>query len=49
MSVATGFNFNYESTIKQIKYDLEDKKTENISAYFDTAASQIDKCNEGII
>lgn len=45
ISVVSGFNFSYDPSVKQIKYNLEDKKTENISAYFDMAALQIDKCS----
>lgn len=42
--MASGFSFAYDPSIKQIKYNLEDKKSENISVYFDMAAFQIDKC-----
>ena len=48
LTVANGFRMNYDSSIKHLRYDLEDKKTENISAYFDMAAFQIDKCKIGV-
>lgn len=44
MTAASGFNLGYDSSIKHLRYNLEDRKSENISAYFDMAAYQIDKC-----
>ena len=41
--MAKGFNLHYDPTFKHIVYHLEDKKQENISAYFDMAAFQIEK------
>jgi hypothetical protein len=43
MTVASGFSFAYDPSIRHIKYDLLDKKTENISPYFDIAAFQLEK------
>lgn len=43
ITAATGFNFKYDPSIRQIKYDLKDKNSEKISDYFDMAAYQIDK------
>lgn len=43
MTVASGFSINYRAGIKHIRYDLEDRKNENIGAHFDTAAAQIDR------
>jgi hypothetical protein len=33
--VASGFNLSYDSSIINIRYDLQDNKNENIGAYFD--------------
>lgn len=43
ITAAAGFKFKYDSSIKHLTYHLEDKKSENIAAYFDMAAFQIDK------
>jgi hypothetical protein len=45
ITVASGLNLSYDSSIKHINYDLLDCKTENISAYFDMAGFQIEKRN----
>lgn len=44
ITAATGFNSTYDTSVKHIRYELQDKKTENINTYFDMAAFQIDKC-----
>jgi hypothetical protein len=36
-------SFQLEGGLKHIRYDLEDKKTEKISNFFDTAAMEIDR------
>ena len=43
ITVASGFSFNYPAGVKHIRYDLEDRKSENIGAHFDAAAAQIDR------
>jgi hypothetical protein len=43
MTAAAGFYLGYDPSIRHLTYDLQDRKTENISAHFDIAAFQIDK------
>lgn len=43
MTVASGFTFHYPAGVRHIRYDLEDRKNENIGAHFDAAAAQIDR------
>ena len=43
ITAASGFNLKYDASIKHITYFLEDKKSENASAYFDMGSLQIDK------
>lgn len=48
MTAAAGFHLAYDPTIRHLTYDLQDRKTENISAHFDIAAFQIDKSTTAV-